>query len=300
MKEKLWLGPGDHDFYGFHGPTHAGAPAAYYYNYNLDYRMEKYPYTLDSGSLETMNNVRSRGYHKIEDFFDDDQKAVLTSVGKTISTYVEEDKNILRRDEAMAFVEQPLVNIPGLFDILFDDGIINLAAAHFGCIPALTSIAARKSFLHDSEPYDNQLFHRDFNSLVKVIKFGIYLNDVDENGGPLGYIEGSNYNMFTKWWRYHYLPDDWLVKFYGEDKLKKLTANFGDLLIADTKGFHKGNKPVNKERLAVHACFLIHPEMAGTDQRQELPLEKRMQIKKEDFDNLPDWKKPVADFLYKV
>jgi hypothetical protein len=135
---------------------------------------------------------------------------------------------------------------------------------------------------------------------VKTLKAVIYLNDVGEDDGPFTYVAGSPNKMFDNWWDYHYLNDQTLQELYGEENILPLTANFGDLLFANTRGWHKGAKPQKKERLAIHACFLIHPELSGPLQRQESPQENWFQINKEDYENIPDGLKPAADFLIKV
>jgi hypothetical protein len=42
--------------------------------------------------------------------------------------------------------------------------------------------------------------------------------------------------------------------------------------------------------------YVIHPELASGALQ---PPSKRFKMKKEFYDSLPDWKKPVADFLVK-
>ena len=74
----------------------------------------------------------------------------------------------------MAIINQPILNIPNLYKIIFDDRIINIATSHFNCMPAVTSVAVRKSFITDDSPVNNQNFHRDFNSLVKLLKVERY------------------------------------------------------------------------------------------------------------------------------
>ena len=215
-----------------------------------------------------------------------------------MSNLIKKNENIKIRNDNLALITQPILNIPSMYKILFDDRLINIAAAYYDCLPAIGSLAVRKSFLNDVAPMSNQFFHRDYNSTVKLLKFAIYLNDVDIDGGPFTYVQGSNNKMPKEWYRNHYWPDKTIKNLYGQENIRYLTANFGDLMIANTKGFHKGQKPVKSSRVAMHFTYLIHPELDG--QCKEIPLERGFQIRKEDFEDLPDWKKPVADFLLKV
>ena len=73
-----------------------------------------------------------------------------------------------------------------------------------------------------------------------------------------------------------------------------LTAKKGDLLTGFTTSFHRGTKPIRKERTMLTLNYVVHPELQGAS----LPnLEQLFKIKQEQYDNLPDSKKPVADFL---
>ena len=107
----------------------------------------------------------------------------------------------------------------------------------------------------------------------------------------------SNNKMFEGWWLKHRWFDKEMAHIYGADKIKHLTAKKGDLLIATTNGWHKGEKLVSGTRTMLTINFLVHPELAGGVEQDE---SKRFKISQKDFDNLPDWKKPVSDFLIKV
>jgi hypothetical protein len=299
-KDVKWLGTNDADLYGFHGAYHNGLSAVQYYNDRIVERREKYPFNLNQDVLNIGETIKDKGHYKIENFFNEDQKKLLLEIRETISNYVDNNKYIKNRDSNMAFINQPMLNIPNLYKIVFNEKLINVITSYFGCIPAITSMAVRKSFPSDSPPVSNQSFHRDYNSLVKLLKVAVYLNDVDKDTGPFTYIESSHRQMFDNWWSYHYIPDDPLKFLYGEDKIKYLTANFGDILFADTRGFHKGLKPKSKERYAMHMCFLVHPELSGDGHREESPPENWFQIRKEDYEELPENLKPVADYLKKV
>ena len=296
-----WLGTHDVDLYGFHGAYHHQAPIAVkYYNNKITARREKYPLNVEEPALTVGKEITEKGHHKVENFFDDNEKKLLLEIKNTLSEYVDNNIHIKRRDKNMAFVNQPILNIPNLYKIIFNQKLIDIVASYFNCIPAITSIAVRKSFVTDAPPVNNKFFHRDYNSLVKLLKVIVYLNDVDESAGPFSYVEGSHKKMFDGWWHHHYLQDDFLKSLYGQDCLKNMTANFGDIGFADTRGFHRGLKPKNKERYAMHMCFLVHPELGGPGHQQENTVDNWFQIDQKDYENIPDNLKPVADYLVKV
>ena len=65
------------------------------------------------------------------------------------------------------------------------------------------------------------------------------------SNGPFTYVEGSNSKkpLSPFWLDYHRWSDEQIEQLYGKDKIIPLTANYGDLLIATTNGFHKGMPP---------------------------------------------------------
>jgi len=299
MKTK-WLSKKDADLYGFHGPYHNGRSAVEHYNEKIIARREKYKPKEPRTILDFEEEFRFTGHHKIDNFFNDTEKGELLKIRDTIERFTDEDINIKKRDANMAFINQPILNIPELYKFVFDERLIQVATSYYGCIPALSSVAVRRSYITDSPPVTNQFFHRDYNGLVKIVKVIIYLNDVDESGGPFTYVSKSAGKMFDNWWRYHYLDDSIIQKYYDPEDILPLTANFGDVLFAGTRGWHKGAKPKNKERYAIHACFLIHPELTGPGHQKESTKDNWYQIREQDYHNIPEHLRPAADFLIKV
>jgi hypothetical protein len=56
------------------------------------------------------------------------------------------------------------------------------------CQPAFGTCNLRKSFVNNMSEGGNQIYHVDPNS-PRFLKFFVYLDDVDENGGPFIKIE---------------------------------------------------------------------------------------------------------------
>jgi len=302
-----WIYPEDANFYGFHtcdAPAQdhqkARVEAIRYWNENFQNRKEKYSFEIDSVAKPHAENLKNLGYSKIESFFNEEQMKILQNIREEIQSSIDTNTNLKYPSEQMIYINKPLLNLTSLPEILFDDRLINIATAYYGCRPAMGSVAVRRSFVNDAPPLTNQNYHRDYNSLVKMMKFVIYLNDVEEGGGPFTYVAGSNRKMFNGWWNHHYPTDEMVEALYGKDSILPITAKFGDLLMADTYGFHKGQKPTKAERTAIHFTYLIHPELGGYNHKSEVPLDERHCIRKEDVEAFPDWKKPTADFLWKV
>ena len=83
---------------------------------------------------------------------------------------------------------------------------------------------------------------------------------------------------------------------YGKDSVKFIEANKGDLIAATTTAFHRGTKPLTNERTMLTINHVIHPEL---DEARYNKGTIKFGMKKGSFEALPEWKKPVADFLIK-
>ena len=118
-----------------------------------------------------------------------------------------------------------------------------------------------------------------------------YLNDVDDKGGPFCIVEGSHKNKFEGCFDKYRWGTDEINNIYGEDKIKYLTANVGDLIIANTNCFHRGTKPHSADRTMLTLDWVIHPE----DFKQP-----EFKIKSDKVNSVQSWKRPIFDFLIKT
>ena len=195
-------------------------------------------------------------------------------------------------------VEDPIYNCPSIVPLVFNDISLMIATAFFECYPALGTLNLRKSFVNpNADPKGTQMFHVDRNS-PRLMKCFMYLNDVDEDGGPFVFVEGSRKNMpkgndgrAFYYSNSHRMPDEWVEQNFEKDSIRKMTANMGDMIISNQTGaYHKGLKPTENERAMLTTNWVIHPEdfKPGT-----------FRIRNEDYQNLPDYKKPLTDFLVK-
>jgi hypothetical protein len=102
-------------------------------------------------------------------------------------------------------------------------------------------------------------FHCDGNS-PRFLKFFLYLNDVDEQGGPFCYVAGSHQRKPFDWrGKYHWSPNE-IEAYYGSEAVRLLTARVGDLIMADTTGFHRGVKVLSASRYMLTIDYVIHRE----------------------------------------
>jgi hypothetical protein len=159
-------------------------------------------------------------------------------------------------------VREPLVACPASVPVAFADLFVDIATGYLDCLPALGGLNLRKSFVNDLPDFDTLHFHSDPNS-PKFLKFFAYLNDVDLEGGPFCYVVGSHRQKFRGWRaKYRWTPEE-IAGVYGTDPIRFLTAELGDLVIADTTGFHRGTKVQSADRAMLTVDLVVHPEFGG-------------------------------------
>lgn len=235
---------------------------------SLKQRQRKYGYSVyDSKYKDIIDTLNEKGYAKVESFLDkteiDNLKNATEKVfdsGNNLWRGQNKPQDELRDEHLFVAVEQPLLNVSETHDFAFREEFIDIAKGYLECFPALGSLNLRKTFVNDLNEAETQLFHVDPNS-PKFLKMFIYLNDVNTiEDGPFCYVEGSHKVKFEGWQEKYRWKHDEIVDIYGKDKVKYLTAKKGDLLIADTNGWHRGTKCINSERTMLTLDYVVHPE----------------------------------------
>ena len=209
------------------------------------------------------------------------------------STYLDESEvargqSYFRQHTNYVSVENPMINCPSTVAAAFDERLIDIAAGYLSCIPSIGGINLRKSFVNELPEFDTLYFHSDENS-PKFLKFFFYLNEVDEDGGPFCYVRGSNREKFRGWTSKYRWSFDEIAARYGEDRIVNLTGELGDLIIADTTGFHRGTKVRSRDRSMLTVDYVVHPEYWNED--------AGFDIASESYARLSAKQKAAADFL---
>ena len=288
MSQK-WVTNKDAEFYC------GGQKAIELYNAKITQRRAKYG-NIEKSDLKEyeslINDIETKGYTKIPGFF---KKEEIEPIKEEFLAKIEKKEDIVSvQQESFIQVVEPFLNMETVFHLSIRRDIVDIATAYYKCAPALGTCNMRRSSPLYTKKVGTNLFHRDFNSPVKFIKFFIYLDDVSECHGPFTYVEASNTRMPKDWNRNHRWSDEEIVKMYGKDSIKRLTANYGDLIIATTNGFHKGEVPVCGNRDMLTLNYVISPELKSQSLDQE---SKRFLINKRKCTNLKNWQKPLVDFL---
>lgn len=266
-------------------------------------RKEKYPdYSPTDDALRVAYEIEEKGYAKIEGFIDhtlidaiNDKTQFILNDGNHPFNQGKISQQDARESKPYIQVLQPLVSVPEIHSIVFNDFIIDIAGAYLDCQPAFGTCNLRKSFVNSLPEEGTQLYHVDPNS-PRFLKFFIYMDDVDMEGGPFSYVEGSHTKKFEingfNWNRQYRWPTEDINQIYGKENVRFLTAKKGDLLVADTNGWHRGTKPIRTDRTMLTLDYVCHDE--------DFDSNRRFQFNRSDFDKLEDKYKPMCDFLKMV
>ena len=264
-----------------------GRTAVEKYNNACIERRDKHPYILNDHK-DTIEALNTDGFCILKDAFDVEKLLRLKEEAEAV---ISAGQHLKVNNDHWQTIEQPFLHCPMAVDIAFDDLLINIASEYFQCIPALGTFNLRKSLVNTLPEDTTNLFHADKNS-VRFIKFFFYLNDVNSpEEGPLTIVEGSLKNKFLGWQHKYRWSEEEMKTIYGEDSFRYLTANVGDVIIANTTAFHRGTKVKTRNRTMLTLNYVIHPE-------EWRPAS--FMIKQNDYNDLPGAKKPVTDFLIKV
>ncbi len=160
-------------------------------------------------------------------------------------------------------VYEPFLRCPAALELAFDPELLRIATAYYRCPAAVTGADLRRSFVNDLPGFgDLYNFHSDPNS-VRELKSFTYLNDVDELGGPFLYVRGSH-RLRPPGWTAKYLWSRAEVEDrFGEDRICAVTGQAGDVILADTSGFHTGSKPIARDRSILVVNRFVHKELQG-------------------------------------
>jgi hypothetical protein len=120
-------------------------------------------------------------------------------------------------------------------------------------------------------PAYSQLWHRDFEDIA-LVKVFLYLSDVDESSGPFSFIRGTHQGTLR--WRdpeaiaarrTNRASDDEIAAIVPRERWFTGTGSQGTILMAATKGYHKGGFATKRDRRLLTAnyfspwCRVRHP-----------------------------------------
>jgi hypothetical protein len=189
----------------------------------------------------------------------------------------------LERTEKMIALRDPLVQIPELAVVAFNEGILKIAANFLGCVPPLYRVMVVRDFPHN-RPLHSSNFHKD-NDESDSLQIFIYLVDIDDTCGPLVYVPGSNhYDVRSCRPRLSRdlgipandgrLSDEEVERTYPRDTWAVLHTSRGSIAAIHGNGIHKGpawarpGDAANRARTAIRLDLHGHKNGMARNQRE--------------------------------
>lgn len=144
---------------------------------------------------------------------------------------------------------------------LGDPLFLAISQAYLGVKPKFSDLSLCWSTVFARIPSSDmaQIFHCD-SSHMKWLKFFVFVTDVTEGSGMHTFVRGSHKRDFEgralRQRGIVRLSDEDVYKAYGSDKIFNLVGPRGTAFIADTRGFHKGNRHTTSHRLIMQAYLI--------------------------------------------
>ena len=182
----------------------------------------------------------------------------------------------------------PLVHLPAFItQLLANERLLDIVMGFYESVPLLSFVKSRISLVGDLPATDTQHWHTDPGS-YRTLRVLIYLNDIDEGGGPFQYIATSQINHFDGWDSQLRWSSEELARHYAPALFRSCTARAGDILFAEGTGFHRGQRPITVDRRIIILNFCVHSEVEG------LPYDGNIRACRDVVESLP----PLARALF--
>ncbi len=149
--------------------------------------------------------------------------------------------------------------------IALNNSLLNIADSYLRMTSKLRYYNVWQTFASSGAARESQLWHFDREDRL-ILKVFLYLDDVDEGAGPFTYAPGTH-----KKGRYRAIEPEYFVEggvrrttdeqmnaVFAEDKWISGIGKKGTLILADTRGFHKGGESRTKDRL-MYTCMYTSP-----------------------------------------
>ncbi len=177
-------------------------------------------------------------------------------------------------------LKNPILSLPQI-TLFLNKRLYNLIQSYFKSKIGLTSINLRKSFVNNLNDADTNFYHKDENSW-NLLKVFIYLNDVRNNSGPFVYVKKTHKDLSLNILKNYRISDDVINNNFSQDKIVNLTGKAGDIIIANTRGLHKGKKVISEERNMLTFTFGIHDEYF--DKNSKVKIDKSIYFNYKNID----------------
>ncbi len=159
---------------------------------------------------------------------------------------------------------RPPIEPDGLLaEVALHEQLRGVANAYFGLRARVADLNIWRSLRSSAPPASSQMWHRDIREDRYVLKMFIYLEDVEEGGGPFTYLRGSHPKGPGRRLRLPgqsrelapRAPDGAPERAGAGERVLAATGRAGTLVFADTLGYHRGGFAVRTDRLLLQCLY---------------------------------------------
>ena len=243
-------------------------------SYLLSIKSPKYKNIIAKGILGNLNpsqvtsiadEIYKTGYYiSPQKLHLDKVQKVVEFALKTPSSYMRlttpknqaliDEKIIFNPDAPLSpiyrFDMQQIFENSELLNLLLDQSLLAVSQEYLNCSPVLDLVSLWWSVPFGGKRTSEaaQEFHFDMDR-IKFLKIFIYLTDVDTNNGPHCYVAQSHRRKPKALLSDGRKSDSEIEKYYSTSDIRELCDTSGTIILADTRGFHKGKPLMSGKRL---------------------------------------------------
>ncbi len=171
-------------------------------------------------------------------------KKLMSEIPKSISS----EKN----EFVVHATSQQIMEHPEIFLWGVEQRLLNIVENYLGLPVAYQGVFFRRDIANEVA-IQSRLWHVDLED-KKVLKIIVYLNDVNDDGGPFQYIPQSLTSTVVRSLKYRprYITEEIMQQALSPSHWKSCTGISGTVIFAGTAGiFHRGKIPLADDRFAV-------------------------------------------------
>lgn len=161
--------------------------------------------------------------------------------------------------------DKPSIDSASVFArFALQEQILGISNAYLGMYSQLRYYNVWHTLANTGLARESQLWHRDRDDYL-TCKVFLYLNDVDEGGGPFTYAKGTHPKganhaepSFTLEGTVKRSDDNQMAAAAPRETWVKATGRSGTIIFADTRGYHKGGEARTSDRI-MYTCMYLSP-----------------------------------------
>jgi hypothetical protein len=176
---------------------------------------------------------------------------------------------------------QQMMEYPEIFLWGLEQRLLNIVENYLGLPVAYQGVFFRRD-LANEVTIKSRLWHIDMEDR-KVLKIIVYLNDVNDDGGPFQYIPQSLTSIAVRSLKYRsgYKTDETMQQALSPSNWKSCTGLSGTVIFAATGSiFHRGKTPLANDRFAVFFDYTSRKAKHSLYSTLSLPQENLLSLVK--------------------